>query len=672
MAGLGAGEAGKGNFWSRCDDLWDRATGGSDVAATPNEKVDSVWPVAQRPAGVSEGCQWIRRAIEDGLMPRFLFLVGGPGAGKSHATAQVTSGLAPLNVKNDGLAHRIYKFQGSRGALTIVNDATIVQDPADPTALSTDITQAVQHRTNLMACINRGILVEESAHVRARPYEHFSPGDVVTLWLHSGLTSKEPASGWEISDEHRTQFLWQGTLCQYGESVAHLMVIYVDTCSLFESRPSTKDQAGGRLLFDTYEISSFDTRHSLPEETIPAADLLSRVLGVLGSSGGTQLEADPVAANICSLGSAKVRSGLLTIARASEIAAATRMTYRELWGFLVRAIVGNAPAEMNRGTLKKWIIDNQPTGKNELERFRQIQVLSQLRFTQAIFGIDGNASMPGASIRNPVLKFLAVVDPVRDAIPGHVGDGDFGWSTPISEAFAGHVTTMSPLVSLLDAYRDEPFADIVAPFDHAVDAAYKELMVWEGLTEKERFSAMSWYGMYLTRLFAVAMGIPAFRAQLAMWVNAWRHAPYLPDGLDKPLRALLRPVRDPEASHSSALIPVFDSRTEAILGRVNPAKIALRFGQIELKTRRHDEGLFLEWSEDGQAMGEVPLDFPLVREAMACSEEHAGVTDFIDATSPRLERIRAARLTSRRLKNAQFGVVFGEKDIQLTVSKGDF
>ncbi|HKU31182.1 MAG TPA: hypothetical protein VJQ60_11900 [Arthrobacter sp.] len=615
--------------------------------------------------------------IQQAGPPRFLFLVGGPGAGKSHATATVVEGLTAVAVPDDGLAHRMYEFQGPYRHLSVLNDATIGLSSGDDTTLATDISRAAHDGSDFMGCVNRGILVEEAGHVRNRPEEERGAGDVVSLWLHGVSKAGHSGSGWKMATESSGDFLQSGTLSHDGNIMARVVAVFVDVCSLFEKRPSLIPQAGsgiGSLAFTPYAIEYFGLRHAMDEASIPAADLLNTVLRTLGrpEAGSGQLDADPIAANVRALAAPRVRAGLLTIARASEIATASRMTYRETWGLLTRAVVGNAPAETKRDGLRQFLLDNQPEGTTEQERFQKVKRLANLRFSQALFGAG---EIPASSVgvtRNPVLKFTTLVDPVRDAIPGHE-DGNMrqGWATPISEAFAGHVHSASPLEALVEASGDGPFRDAVDAFDVRVDDAYKDLMGLRGIKDKDRFEATFWYGTYLTRLYAVANGIPAFRSQLAVWVEAWRHQPHLPDEIDKPLKTLLRPKRNPD-SDSTSLIPVFDSRTEAITGRVNSPKIALRFGDIELKSSRNAEELFLDLSEDGKPLGRIALDFPLVREALACNEAHAGVTDLIDVTAPRLERFRASRLVAEHLRQAQFSILSGDEDIQLTLATGGY
>src|SRR5690554_6609663 len=115
------------------------------------------WPTVPRAAGGDEASAWLKEGMTREGLPRLLFLIGGPGAGKSHAASHVLSGLEALEAES-GLAQRTYKYAlGSRG-LTIVNDATIGSDEFPTSPLSKEIDAAISEGDNLLACVNRGVV----------------------------------------------------------------------------------------------------------------------------------------------------------------------------------------------------------------------------------------------------------------------------------------------------------------------------------------------------------------------------------------------------------------------------------------------------------------------------------------------------------------------------------
>ncbi|MFT4469389.1 hypothetical protein ACMX2H_05705 [Arthrobacter sulfonylureivorans] len=672
------------NVWDGLVGLWDRATGGTDVAARPDHPIESAWPSAMRPAGVQEACEWLKDGVSAGHPPRLLFLVGGPGAGKSHATAQVVAGMRLKSELDDGLAHRLYEYHGTQSDLVVVNDATINLEAGNRAPLISDIDgitsiyvdDAVPSRPrHLMACVNRGVLVEEMSDSRLRESRDWTAGDILVRWLYGFSLNDSNESSWQLNHVTEQDFVQSARLSYLDKHVANVLAVFVDECSLFEGRPAITIGADSTVSAQDYRIVPLAQRSAMEATSAPAADLLVNVLKTVEESLGRPLEqvrgqiADPLRANLESLRSPLVRSGLLTMARSAELVSATRMTYRELWGYLTRALVGDAPSRMPRERLGEFVISNQPIGLSPEDDFERLRILSGLRFNQGIFGAGMRSAAAEGASRDPVLKLLIPVDPVNDAVPGSSPDSpEGGWATRISDAFAVHASDGTPLQSLHDSTsEDSAFRAVVKDFDRRLDEAFCQLLKSPNLKDDQRLEATGWYGAYLTRLYAVSNGICAFRREVDMLIRTWVQSPHLPDDLKSPLRTLIRPKRDPAESGSS-LLPLFDSRTEPITGRTTEPKLAVRVREPELTTDRRGQGeqVLLLIGTDGSTRSRVALDFALIREAMACVDDHVGVTDLIDVTAPRLERVRASRLLSSHLHGAEFCLLDGDREVQIT------
>ena len=107
------------------ESLWSLSTGGSGVAADPDSPVMGTLS-GPEPAGVAEACAWMATAISQESTPHMLFLVGGPGGGKSRAAAALVSGLKEVEAADDGLVQRAYRYRTPKGAeVVLINDATI-------------------------------------------------------------------------------------------------------------------------------------------------------------------------------------------------------------------------------------------------------------------------------------------------------------------------------------------------------------------------------------------------------------------------------------------------------------------------------------------------------------------------------------------------------------------
>lgn len=663
-------------YWHALGELWDRTTGGSGVAAKPTTDGWSPLPTAPRPAGVEEACSWFKNGLNSGSLPRFLFLVGGPGAGKSHATAEIVADLDPIDAPEDGLAHRSYRYNAGSRELLLINDATIGSAEHRRNPLTKEIDASAHAGMHLIACVNRGILVDEAASNNAtQTFEH-SAGQVLTRWLAGDATG---ASNWNVQTDCDEPYLKAGHLFDGPDMVASVLVVLVDVCSLLEKRPevriSSRGDGGTTFAAEPYVISDFAKRAALDFAT-PAAALFGKVVDFVPSAAaddGTDIIIDPIRANIESLRSSRVRSGIMTVVRGAELSSGQRMTFREIWGTVTRCVLGDAPDRVSRHELRTLIARLQPTTSDPVLRFKGLQVLAGLRFSQAIFGGRSPGSASFDPLSNPITKLTHFVDPMRDAIPGRYDRSwNSGWSTPLADSFAGPVTNGSPLEALEEDLEPlNPFSEVLTEFDRTVDRSFVEAMHSPKIADKDRYAFISWYGGYLGRLYALANGIPAFRPQIAAWTQAWYLSPNLPDELSYGLRTLLRPKRRPGDVESASLIPILASRTDPIVGVQAEPKLALKTGDVEMKTFRNSEALFLVLSEQGKEISRMPLDFPLLREALACGQEHAGVTEMTDVTSPRLERFRAARLIPAQLNQANYRVVVGNSDHSMTVNGGN-
>jgi hypothetical protein len=674
-----------GDRWSALGALWERATGGRGVAARPIDDVDE-WPVARRAAGVDEAIEWLKESFEFSGVSRLVFLVGGPGAGKSHAAAALVDGQVRIGTQNDELAQRTYRYQCAARELVLVNDATISSDEYAFGALSQETECAIKTGQAFMACVNRGVLLEETLR---SPAESLI-GTHVINWIYSVEGYEEPLLNIDeqegpviITDVDVTYFR-TGRVMVAEKVLAEIVVVFVDACSLLEPSPEVRTESGlahgGSWFAKDYRVSDLTTRFGIVPNGTPAGDLLSRVIGkfnVPALPGELDLRTegsgllDPFAANLSSLASAAVQSGLLTILRSTEIVTGTGFTFREIWGAIARVMVGNATEREVAGNARKLIEKLQPTTDEPLERFAQIQRLAELRFSQSLYGVGkDDPTAPPEPAANPVTRLTHNVDPVRDSTPGYFlqSTPNAGWATPIIEAFSGPVTSGSPLETLCASLQPEdPFHEVIDKFDWEIDHAFVAASSAEKLADVPRNKMIAWYGRYITRLYATANGIPAFRREVALWTLAWKMSPAIPSGLEECIRTLLRP---PRGHGAASMIPVFDSRTTPIIGTVSDALIALETNAFGVHSSSSGEGLFLSVTEDGVTSPRMLLDFSLVRQALSCTAGWIGFTEVSDDTSPRLERFRSSRLVPNQLgQSPTFVVLEGSKNFTVQVGR---
>jgi hypothetical protein len=666
------------NYWKSLEKLWDKATGGPDAAAQPAGD-DGFWPVAPSAAGLDEAADWFSSTAGSAGPSKFLVLLGGPGAGKSLAAARIVNRWAAIDPPTDGLAHRRYRYQAGDREVLLINDATIPGSDHDLGALREDIDSSVELQTHLLACVNRGVLVEELAG--SRSHVLMTPAHLVLKWLHSNAASIEDSEDdWLLKSKSTSSYIRSATLCHEGEVRAELVAVLVDACSLLEPRPSVavnlNSASAPTLSGGEYRICRFGSRRALVSDDVASLGLLRDVISQVGSLpdsvDATPFPYDPIAANVLSLNSPEVRSGVMSVLRGAEICSGRRFTYRELWGAISRTIVGDLTDRIQREHLQDWLAANQPTAADAQERFVQLQRLGGLRFSQAIYGLASDADALVTS-RNPVTLLTSAVDPNRDAVPGKNNSAwDAGWATPVVDAFAAPSRTGSPLENLLDVVDGDDVLHLaVTPFDHEIDMAFVAATSVGGLPDSRRHDLIAWYGSYLSRLYATANGIPAFRSEVTLWTLAWDTAPATPDALRTRLMTLLAPRRNPDLPGASFLLPVFDARATPVVGSLPEPKLALRVSQTEVVTERDLESLFVTLKQDGSSVATIELDFPLLREALSCAEGRLGITEYSHRASPRLERVRASSLVPHKLAGASLCVVVGDVEEAVAVQKSN-
>lgn len=648
--------------WAAYGRLWERATGGSDVAARPDSGT-SFWPTVPRAPGVDAAWTWLAEGVELSAPPRIVFLVGGPGAGKSHAASAIVERLGLRPREASALAERSYNYDVNGMTLTIVNDATIRSEDDEALALSRDIQTAIDRSASLLACVNRGVLVEEAAEIRTGGGGN-GIGGLVVDWLHAGANERVlehdiTVREWAIRATSNQPYLHSAVITRNSVPVADLIVVFVDTCSLLEAAPSVSiaqtDEGRVELSAERYVIGDF--AHTSERLATPGGALLGSVVAELASHGDGREDAqflNPFVANELSLSQSVVRAGVLSVLRSAEIITGQRLTFRELWGAAVRLLVGNAPDHVQSDDAQSYVASLQPQSTDSVKRFREVRELAELRFSQALFGASGTWKH-GAhdALRNPVTRITWPADPLRDSDPGEFDPDEptSGWATPIADAFTGPVASGSPLETLVDAVAPEdPLRLAITAFDWAVDGAFVEAVQSDSITDAERFELIGWYGAYLTRLYAVSNGISAFRSSIASWAEVWHLSPAVPSHVASHLRTLLRPKKG-DGLDSTSVIPVFDSRTYPIVGDVEAPRLALRSGDFELETHRLGERLVLRVLERGRVVSSVALDFALIRESAACIGNTMGITDVSDDVSPRLERFRSTRLTPSQVQS---------------------
>ena len=645
------------------EDLLSLAAGGGSVARHLLDEENQLQSIGLSPAGVDLAVKTFLQAIEKGQQA-LLFMVGGPGGGKSHAAKRIVSNFEEIDKKSSMLAHRVhnYRHAPSGSQITVINDATIGEDLSTEFPLVNDLHSAVQNGRSMICCVNRGVLVEESRCADPQ----FTESVRVISNISAGF-DPESAKSENSTSNLTSYFYW------YEEEIEGKRILVIqlsfDICSLFEDsihddRFIPASNSTGSL--QEMSIARFRDRYGSGELSSNAAILLDETVNLVTLDlAPTTLGSNPIAANLHSLSQSNVVNGLVSIARAAEIAEGQRLTYRELWSFVSKAILGDAGDAID----KQSLIEHTKTPAGDAS-FKVMAELAGSRFSQALFSVrfGDHITAKAETSNDPVSNFLKIVDPVRDMSPGifKPSEGMFGWATPINEAFTGSAEEVSPLKELLtlDSQSNGVMQHVVHEFDWDLDKSFSKAVSDPLLDSKTRNSYISWYAGYLARLCAVSNGVPAFLSVIDAWTELWNKAPLIPEEIRSKLLTLAKPSRNPENKSSSTLIPLFDSRTVPVIGENSSPKLALKVDDVVIKTSKQANNLFLELGT-GNEFARLILDFSLLREAMASAAGYAGVTESSSLAAPRLERFRASILVAKAKRN--YVVMYRDKEVEFQV-----
>jgi len=655
--------------------LFARATGGAEVAARPKTQGDLglYWNETPTPVGVSTVQRWFKSRMSKKELS-MAFLVGGPGGGKSHAAAQMVVGMNESIDMDPELAHRRHEYvepESGRSVL-LVNDATIPSsNSSENSSLVADIQSAISSNANLIACVNRGILVDEASELTV---EH-SVAKEILLWL-AGKESDLVGSERVLKTVFSNGILQEGCVSSGEQSIA-ICVVYFDTTSLFESKPESglidSIESGNPSIFcKSYNVASFAERLRGNPVDSPGTQLLALVSESVSFESQIEAKYNPVSANLHSLSLPELRQSLCNIFRASEIVGDRHFTYRELWGIAAKATVGDLPSQVSSNEIESKLVEISPKSSSAIEAFRAYQDLASFRFSQALFGGSTQVNRPQSSIlQDPVLRTMSVIDPIRDMQPQLLFSAQqISLAGVISDAFSGIAVNGSPLRALGAILNpDNLFHKVLTPFDQGLDEAFVAAMESEDLKDALRRNLVSWYASYLSRLLACSNSISAFSETVSLWAEIWRLS-QLPSEVEQCFLTLLRPSRSGREGQidDSSLIPLFESRTSPIVGVLSSPKFAVRVDDLKLRVETHGDQVFLILEEHNSPVSRVLLDFPLLREATACIPKYTGVTELSAFTAPRLERLRASNLTPERLARlGQFKIAMesGERAIRI-------
>jgi len=628
--------------------------------------------------GAFESAEWFKDKLgssPDTSKRFFLFLVGAPGNGKSHIASSLQQDLKPVSKKNKKKHYRKHEYTSSSNQkIVVINDATIPAVNAEgvviANSLIADIDLAITENQLLLVNVNRGILYEE---LQADQTSSFARG--VVSWLSETQVPEFGMKWTKIdSNEKVDSALRSLKVVNAGDGLEiNLLSVHVDRYSMLEVAPDVNsfDLSSNEFpkIASSYRVKRLKQRDNNYCTSTTVGQLLSKFFSEAHfplPSHSDNSWVDPFSSNVENFRNEDFRSGFQNILRASELVSSHKLTYREIWGAVVSSVIGfeNEP--------QKWLIDNQPPEDFGRAKLDAMMKLASCRAHQSLFGAArvGIETDP-QFVRSPITMLTGKIDPAFDAVPGMNDSTNNGWAGFVLDAFQARSegeSILSAFKELLEGKEDVASRSITKfelQLDEVVTNAIDGATRW--LSDSEKQFVVAWYGEYLTRLYALAHGLPAYRNEISRFLDVRveaQNSSALERTAASALRTLLLPFYSEDPDNRSVLLPLFDGRTEPVVERTERPKLVLKaHDRIDFEVACRGDALTVELKCDGMSVGKVPLDFALFREAMACVGNHGGYTDLADSLTPRIERFRSSMLHEK--PRAGFFAVNGPQLIKI-------
>jgi hypothetical protein len=656
--------------------ILNRAFGGGDVADSPQGKAedDNKWPRGLSSPSASECCDLLKTACEsaeESDVSVMVFLIGGAGNGKSYLARSLIErlGLVPEEVSTE-YARRSYEYQirGIRD-LVIVNDATIPRnDQSDGEGdLCEDISQVIENRSHLLACVNRGVLVGELRHAKR---ENNFLEDFI-YWLLNGQPHfSEGASSGRIQIEHAPNSSDDGYYLKCnlrgakGEIIAVVHASIMDHLSLLEPAPDISIIDGETIECSVAtsepilggRVRTGENRKNLK---IPIYSLYKEFFSGISDSLEVAHEdgLSPIVSNAKTLKNENSCSSLCSQLRAAEIFSGAHVTYRDAWGMAVLALTGGLPV----GGIDEygdWISERVDRIRKDRvplsEKMLSVIELASRRTHLSIFSASGPDSfLDGDSAEQvpypsaQVLLAMTQVDPLRgldDAIHEEVMD-----------ALVLLDDGKGPAESLAERHQD--FREVWSVLDRKLEEILLQWLNEENVPYSKRSDVLSWYGQYIFRLFSFAQGKCAEALTVSKWQEIWQKSKTKAsrlrgaDDVTRGLNSIVFPSfksDDPDFSY----FPVFSQRITPLEGGRSNSRFSVEIDRQAYSwhvNRNGDRILLTLKGAGGDAENEekaqILLDFNLLKESLA-QQNGFGFSDASIDLEPRLERLRAEVMSS--------------------------
>ncbi len=642
---------GMGTYVYSLQRLQKRAFGGEDVAARPGSEDDDWWPKGPLLPGIKELTDDFVEGLTKPHALRLVFLLGGAGNGKSFAARALGGELGLERYPADALAHRIYRRNRAGTQVAILNDATIAPSneyhSRQDVALATDIqgwwTESASQPIAAFCCVNRGIVIDELRAIANRGEEVGPFARAVLEWLASssvdlargvGGVSINEAGRVPIPHCHEVEFTLEGR-------TVRISALSVDLYSLMDAE-GTQSRAG--VLFkQVVELCR--------EEAIARPDNC------------------PIKANVMQWLSPDAIHRWEGVLSHAEVASGRLYSYRDVWGLAALTILGSRHST-NDGT--RTLLEHIDQGLHAAgsadsphERINALLELAHYRSHNALFRSpcpSGKDASPRYPPTTPAHAGLSLVDPSL-----------WGSTTgrEVEAAMQGIAVGSLPSAALrqMGLLSEGTWF----PFDRDLEEAIVGFVSSDDCPSTVRRRLISWLGGYIIRLVGVSTSDLGNSGVVNNWKQCYdrtsKGTASLPLELEHAIRSLIFPRQG--SMQDKILVPAFAARVEPLQisrdGMGPKLAEVISHNAITLQLRRQGSRLMVDCLLAGHndAIGQLVLDFPLLREALACRGHRSGQTESTAHIEPRIERCRAACLAAIPAPQHQLVVASGGKLLEL-------
>ena len=671
--------------------LLERSFGGKDVAIAPDDNIHPFWPTGPAAAGAMDVCDRLASHLREGprdKVAEWVFLVGGAGNGKSFlANYVVTKSDCKLDQAPQEHHSRVYLYRSPKHRrFRLINDATIPPDDNSQTtkqhpSLCADLAEALDAKQDVLACVNRGILIGEQQELKESDSNSVLPKAIDSLlnWLITAEIAN--STGQENDGQHtRLQMIKNsdGTVLSLDEGyyavselakddtvVARIHLLNMDYASLFEPVPRLQQENDRSIHWDEetdlpdiarYDVLEFG-RGTEARRQSPAFRVLRDLIEQFNDIE-VQAVADPILANLSMLRNEEICQSLIEIFRAAEIVSGQRFTYRELWGLFCIALTGYVRDEFvsfgdDRVPPETWY-DKESDKQYDDELFFLVGAAMQ-RTHMSLFGgeipsLKQWVSLPRFEPHFPsASRWPKEVDPALDTLRD--------WAEDVHQAMMSIRLSENQKPSEYLFNRQPQIEFAWHAFDTRLENVILERIRDKETKDPDKRMLQRWYGSYLFRIYGLVLGKPAFADTVSEWTENWRAARRQQSPsrrFSRGLETLLTGGSADQAAADRVYLPLLAARTTPISSS-SKATIAAEypirdFRDFVIKVRGDNLELFLHGLDNSQGTTRhgIIVDFSLCRDALCCSSGHLGFTNNSHRTAPRVERIRASLLSEAR------------------------